>query len=114
MEGHSGSGKTAIIQHIAIKYKNEGWNVKPLHDAQGLIDTYYRRKKFQKKTLFILNDPFGQESFDEILYNLWVTNMDAMEHCLGRVKLLMSCRTSILLDYRLKKLFKKVYHRKNR
>lgn len=63
MEGHSGSGKTAIIQHIAIKYKNEGWNVKPLHDAQGLIDTYYRRKKFQKKTLFILNDPFGQESF---------------------------------------------------
>lgn len=107
MEGHSGSGKTAIIQHIAIKYKNEGWNVKPLHDAQGLIDTYYRRKKFQKKTLFILNDPFGQESFDEILYNLWVTNMDAMEHCLGRVKLLMSCRTSILLDYRLKKLLKK-------
>lgn len=49
VEGHSGSGKTAIIQHIAIKYKNEGWNVKPLHDAQGLIDTYYRRKKFQKK-----------------------------------------------------------------
>lgn len=107
MEGHSGSGKTAIIQHIAIKYKNEGWNVKPLHDVQGLMDTYLHRKKFQKKTLFILNDPFGQESFDEISYDRWATNMDALEDCLKTVKLLMSCRTSVLLDYRVKRLLKK-------
>lgn len=33
--------------------------------------------------------------------------MDVMEYCLGRVKFLMLCRISILLDYRLKKFLKK-------
>nr|XP_022295508.1 uncharacterized protein LOC111105480 isoform X4 [Crassostrea virginica] len=30
--GHSGCGKSAIIQHIALKYLKEGWDIKPLWD----------------------------------------------------------------------------------
>ena len=28
--GHSGCGKTAIVQHIALKYRKNGWVVKPV------------------------------------------------------------------------------------
>lgn len=107
VSGHSRSGKSAIIQHIALRYKTEGWNVIPLQDVQGLIHTFYQGKKFQKKTLFVLNDPFGKEAFDKQLYDLWVKNMNDLEVCLETVKLLMSCRKSVLLDNKVNKLLNK-------
>ena len=34
--GHSGCGKTAIVQHIALKYRENGWVVKPVDDVDEI------------------------------------------------------------------------------
>lgn len=103
VSGHSESGKSAIIQHIALTYRREGWNVKPLSCVQELINTCLQGKRLKKTTLMILNDPFGKESFDERLYDLWSINEDALETCLKTNKLLMSCRKNVLPENRIKR-----------
>lgn len=103
VSGHSESGKSAIIQHIALTYRREGWNVKPLSCVQELINTCFQGKRLKKTTLMILNDPFGKESFDERLYDLWSINEDALETCLKTNKLLMSCRKNVLPENRIKR-----------
>lgn len=69
--GHSGSGKSAIIKHIALKFREEGLNVKPVSGVQELINTYVQGKRLKETTLLILNDPFGKESFNERFCDLW-------------------------------------------
>lgn len=35
--GHSGCGKSAVIQHIALEYRNSGWIVKPVVDVKEMM-----------------------------------------------------------------------------
>lgn len=80
--------------------------MKPFKDLNGLIDTILSRKKLKTKTLFLIDEPFGKESLDDISYHLWVKNEDAIKSTLKIVKLLMTSRTSVLSETR-KKLFTK-------
>lgn len=105
VSGHSGSGKSAIIQNIALKYRNDVWNVKPLSGVKDLIDTCLQEENLKKDTLLILNDPFGKESFDEIEYNLWVKHKQVLISWLETIHLLVSCRTIVLSEYKVKRLF---------
>ncbi|XP_065941925.1 uncharacterized protein [Magallana gigas] len=99
--GHSGSGKSAIIQHIALKHKKQGWTVRRIQKIDD-IRKEYSSGQFQKdKTIFILNDPFGNESFDEILNNSWKTCEEELKLYIQTAKLMMSCRTHIINDGRL-------------
>ncbi|XP_065935402.1 uncharacterized protein [Magallana gigas] len=100
--GHSGSGKSAIIQHIALKYRSQGWIVRPVNDVAKIVDAYL----LQSKILFILNDPIGKESFDEMAYSSWRKHEDPLNACLKKVKLLLSCRKYILNNNRVKGVFK--------
>lgn len=68
MAGHSGSGKSAIIQHIALKYRCQEWIVRPIYNVKELINDSLL---IQSKTLFVLNDPIGKESIDEVAYYEW-------------------------------------------
>lgn len=70
VKGHSGSGKSAIIHHIALTYKNQGWTVKPVNKVKTFSDAYIS-KNSESKILFVIDDPFGKESFNEKLYNSW-------------------------------------------
>lgn len=106
VSGDSGSGKSAIIQHIALKYKKKRWSVKPLSDVQELVYTYLKGKRLKKNTLLVLNDPFGKESLDKIVYNLWLNNEGALKVCLETLKLLISCRTSVIEDCKENRFFK--------
>lgn len=38
--GNSGSGKSAIIQNIAFRYRNQGWTVKPIYEVEKIMATY--------------------------------------------------------------------------
>lgn len=103
--GHSGSGKSAIIQHIALKYRGKDWIVKPLCDVDELIDTL--KKKLEDRTLLVLSNPIGRESFDEISYRSWKKYERRLQYCLTtvekylkRVKLLISSRKIVLFDKR--------------
>lgn len=69
--GPSGSGKSAIIHHIALKYKNQGWTVKPVDGVDGFKSAYTSRNS-ESKTFFVIDDPFGKESFDKVKYGSWV------------------------------------------
>lgn len=71
--GHSGSGKSAIIQHLALKYKDRGWIVKPLKGVKEMINYCQDHSYSLKSTLFVLNDPIGKYSFDEYVESMCKT-----------------------------------------
>ncbi|XP_065925457.1 uncharacterized protein [Magallana gigas] len=100
--GNSGSGKSAIIQHIALRYRDQGWTVKPVYNVKEITDTYSSVDVLQSKILFVFNDPIGNESFDEIAYNSWKEQDERLKACLRNNKMLLSSRKYILLDNRVK------------
>ena len=58
--GNSGSGKSAIANHIALKLNKEGYNILPvtsLEEVQKFWDLY-------KEQLFVFDDPLGTETLD--------------------------------------------------
>uniref|UniRef100_A0A8W8IEI1 Novel STAND NTPase 3 domain-containing protein n=1 Tax=Magallana gigas TaxID=29159 RepID=A0A8W8IEI1_MAGGI len=104
--GNSGSGKSAIIQYIALRYRYQGWTVKPVYNAKEITATYSLEVGLQSKILFVFNDPIGNESFDEIAYNSWKEHDERLKACLRNNKMLLSSRKYILLDNRVKGILK--------
>lgn len=49
MTGHSGSGKSAIIQHIALKYRERGWSVKPIKGVEDIVNAFPSNETDEKK-----------------------------------------------------------------
>ena len=103
--GFSGSGKSAIIQHIALDYRKKGWVIKPVDAIEELKDAYYSENFKENKTIFVFNDPIGKEVFDDILYCSWKKYENTLKVFLKKVKLLITCRKQILNDPRTKGLF---------
>lgn len=110
--GNSGSGKSAIIQHVALSYRNEGWTVKTLYNVEEIHDTYSSVGLLQNRILYVFHDPLGKESFDEIAYNSWKEYEDRFKARLKKIKILLLCRKCILNDDRVGGIFKKkvIYH----
>lgn len=105
--GHTGSGKSAIVHHIALKYKSQGWNVKPVRTVMEMIQTINSPTNIiTRKVLFVFDDPIGKESFEEMEYTTWKKYEETLRACLKKVKLLMSCRKYILNDYQVTGLLK--------
>lgn len=104
--GNSGSGKSAIIQHIALKYRSRGWNVKMVYEVAEFLNVINAGRSQLQKTLFVVNDPIGKESIDELPFSLWRKHEETLKSCIKKVKLLMSCRKYILNDGRVKGLLK--------
>lgn len=102
-----GSGKSAIVQNIALKYINEGWTVKPVYTIEEMIQ-FMRSSNcnLQNKYVFVLNNPIGIESFDVQEYNNWRKYEECIEACLKKVKILMTCRLYILSDNKVEGLLK--------
>nr|XP_034321896.1 uncharacterized protein LOC105338389 isoform X2 [Crassostrea gigas] len=103
--GHSGSGKSAIIQHIALKYKDRGWIVKRFKGIREMINTCLEHEYSLKFALFVLNNPIGKYSFDEISHDLWKESEEAITTILKTAKLLISCRKYILFDNKVEGVF---------
>lgn len=101
--GHSGSGKSAIIQHIALKYRSQGWIVKPIYEVRELINSCML---IHSKTLFVLNDPIGKESVDDIAYDAWRQHEEKIVALLKKTKVLISCRKYVLSNAGIKGILK--------
>ena len=98
--GHSGSGKSAIIQHVALQYRRQGWIIKPVRNFHEIYDVY-KSEKFEKdRYVFVFNDPIGKESYDELSYNEWGRYREILDLLIERAKLLLTCRRSIFSDPR--------------
>lgn len=104
--GHSGSGKSATIQHIALKYRREGWVVKKANEVKDAIDAFISNNVLENQTLFVLHDPIGKESFDEQAYKSWKKLEEDLKACSKKCKLLLSCRKCVQSDERAMGLFK--------
>eukprot|EP00105_Crassostrea_gigas_P040731 XP_019924879.1 PREDICTED: ankyrin-1-like [Crassostrea gigas] len=99
--GHSGSGKSAIIQHIALKFRENGWAIKRVKEVEDILNEYSSSRFQRNKTICVFNDPFGKESFDEILHNSWQKYEKELKLYLEKAKLMISCRNHIISDTRL-------------
>lgn len=98
--GHTGSGKSTIVHHIALEYKTENWKIKPVRTVMEMIQTINSTTGIMKrKTLFVFDDPIGKESFEEMEYTTWKKYEETLKACLKKDKLLMSCRKYILYDH---------------
>lgn len=102
--GHPGSGKSAIVRHVALKFREQGWNVKVVYTVMQIINL--STLVLNDKTLFVLNDPIGKESFDEIEYTKWRKYEECLKAYLKKIKLLLSCRKYISCDHKVKGLLK--------
>lgn len=100
VSGQSGSGKSAIIQHIALMYRTRNWVVIPVFRIEDIIKICDSRNHALNTILIIFNDPIGNEAFDDILYTEWHKNENKLLQFLKHGKLLMSCRKNILVDNR--------------
>ena len=108
--GHSGCGKTAIVQHMSLKYRKKGWLVKPVDTVREIKKAYTSGRFKQNKTIFVLNDPIGKESLSEILHTKWKKYEETFKTFLQHVKIVLTCRTSIIFDTRVKGLLKERSH----
>ena len=106
VHGHSGSGKSAIIQHIALKYREQGWVVKPMYSAEEIHRAFKAGYYMKDKTIFVFNDPIGKESLDEILFNEWERYRDTVNLLIKHIKLFLSSRTSVICDQRAEEFLK--------
>nr|XP_022301168.1 uncharacterized protein LOC111109381 [Crassostrea virginica] len=103
--GHSGCGKTAIVQHIALMYRRHGWLIKPVDTVQEIKDAYISEKYKKDKTMFVFNDPIGKEAISEVLYTEWKKYEQTLTRFLTSVKIVLTCRKCIVFDTRVKGLF---------
>lgn len=106
--GHYGSGKTAIVRHIALKYRKHDWTVKPVNAVEEIKLTYASRYLSRKKTLFVFNDPIGKESLDEVSCNSWRKCEETLQYFQPNVKLLITCKTCFLTNTNVPDVFKKI------
>lgn len=67
--GHTGCGKSAIVHHVALKYRSQGWSVKPISAVMDIIQIInVSTGDLDGRTIFVVSDPIGKDSFDEIEY----------------------------------------------
>ena len=64
--GHSGCGKTAIVQHIALRYRRHDWLIKPVDTVIEIKEAYTFKDYIKSNTMFVFNDPIGEESLSEV------------------------------------------------
>lgn len=100
--GTPGSGKSAIIQHIALEYINQGWTVKPVRRVEEIVNAFATEKRTKERTLFVFDDPIGKESLDEKLHYSWLIYEELLSNILEKYKVLISCRIHILNNNRVK------------
>lgn len=104
-----GSGKTSIVNHIALIYEQMGWQVYPIDEAREIKQCVNLRDNMQM--IFIFNDPIGKQSLDEIAYYYWNRLEDFLKMCFDSeklsIKLLTTCRRCVIRDKRVQCILNK-------
>lgn len=94
--GSSGSGKSFLLRHVALKMMEKGYIIIPCSHPENIRQRY----KQGSKTLFVFDDVYGRYTIDEQMINDW-------EQRLGRItsmlkdkcfKIMCTCRLDIFKD----------------
>ncbi|XP_062607484.1 uncharacterized protein LOC134269304 [Saccostrea cucullata] len=91
--GNSGTGKSAILHHVALLLQNIGFHVVPIKMPHELLQ-YFDDSTCQ---LFIIEDPCGTKCIDIYLAKEWKRYDSDIQQCISRnrkTRILVSCRLS--------------------
>lgn len=90
--GSPGSGKSATVRHIALKLKEEGYDILPIEDIKH-IKTYCDLRNPQ---VFVIDDVFGMFGFkDYYLEKVNKYKRMIMRPYVSKTKTLMTCRMTV-------------------
>lgn len=98
----SGVGKTAILQDVALKMVDEGYDVLPVTSTLDIVKFYNPNQK----TLFVIDDFCG-------IYSINQFDLDCLESVMKRIKvlitnkltkILVACRLQVFLDMKFESL----------
>lgn len=90
--GIPGSGKSATAHHIAVKLKEEGYEILPTKDIKE-IETYCNPKIPQ---VFVIDDVFGKFGFDKEKYKTCMEYEQSFSKLImSKTKILMTCRDAV-------------------
>ncbi|XP_052079120.1 uncharacterized protein LOC127717492 [Mytilus californianus] len=100
---NSGLGKTAIIRHIALKFKHEGFEIVPVESPEDII-----KYKTNEKHIFLIDDVLGKYNLSPTLLDIWEKINEKLityfeNTGIGSKKLLCTLRLQIALHTRFKK-----------
>lgn len=70
-----------------------------------ILKAYESNNILPNKTLFVINDPIGKESFDEMAFASWKEYDSHLRAILKDIKMLLSCRKCVQCDARAKGFF---------
>lgn len=90
--GSPGSGKSATVRHIALKLKEEGYDILPIKD----IEHIYRYCHPRNPQVFVIDDVFGKFGFkDNYLEKVNKYKNEIMCPYVSKTKTLMTCRMTV-------------------
>lgn len=94
--GNSGTGKTFIDRHIALKMKEEGYVIVPAEDPEG-IKKYF---KHGCKTLFVFDNLCGEFTLNQTYLDNWKSKLDSIKSNLkdNCCKILVTSRLRVFKD----------------
>ncbi|XP_052100824.1 uncharacterized protein LOC127734835 [Mytilus californianus] len=92
--GNAGSGKTAFIRHLALRFMSQGYEIVPVIEPKTIVDYYDETIK----QVFILDDACGVHTIDGRKRMSWLDYGQIIQTCLlqSGSLLLVSVRLSIL------------------
>lgn len=85
--------------------------VKPVNTVMDLVQIIrIFTCDLNDRILFVLSNPIGKDSFDELQYTFWRMYEEILKESFKTVKVLMSCRKHIMNDIKVKGLLKDKSH----
>ncbi|XP_076105867.1 uncharacterized protein LOC143074202 [Mytilus galloprovincialis] len=100
--GSSGTGKSSLMRHVALRMQEEGYVILPVTNPEKIIKWYNPSKKI----LFVVDDFCGTYTINPMKLESWKNQMEKIKTLIEKkpVKLIMSCRLQVFKDEKMKSL----------
>ncbi|XP_063404219.1 uncharacterized protein LOC134687690 [Mytilus trossulus] len=94
--GSSGVGKTATLQYVALKMRDEGYNVLVITNLHDIVKFYNPKQKI----LFVIDDFCGTYSIIQNDVNILESDMNFLKVLIKNklTKIVVACRLQVYLD----------------
>ncbi|XP_052075453.1 uncharacterized protein LOC127712894 [Mytilus californianus] len=98
--GSSGTGKSSLVRHVALKMQHEGYDILPVSNPECIV-TWHNPSK---NLLFVVDDFCGTYAVNPMQFENWKNLMEQIKAIIEikPVKLVMACRlqkSNLLLNF---------------
>ncbi|XP_071178356.1 uncharacterized protein [Mytilus edulis] len=100
--GSSGTGKSSLMRHVALRMQEEGYVILPVTNPEKII----KWCNPSKKILFVVDDFCGTYTINPMKLESWKNLIGKIKTLIEKkpVKLIMSCRLQVFKDEKMKSL----------